>query len=242
MDSPLKPSKLPTSPHGIWDWCQSALAEGNAFITTQSGYDDIDGIVKQIMGDTYRDKLRPASISQLQLNHTGKVALDLASSLTDIKPFWEYRTTNDRFQPAAEMGQKLATSWWSNRLIDLRFCDVIKNSLAAGSAHAHLVYDPDLQDLNLLPEDARDVLPIRPTDMISVQNCFGVLIRRERTVNYLKHMYPQFASRIQADREGSIAAMQKKTNYTRMVQQLSAVSGFMANLWAGVGGRPSAAP
>lgn len=245
MDSPLKPSKLPEqqNPFGIWDWCTQALAEGNAFMQSQSGYDDIDPTIKQVMGDTYKDKLRPASISQLQLNHTGKIALDLASSLTDIKPFWEYRTNNPRFSPAAEMGQKLASAWWTNRLIDLRFCDVIKNCLVAGSAHAHLVYDTDLQDLNLLPEDARDVLPVRPTDMISVQNCYGVIIRRERTVNYLKHMYPQFAARIQPDREGSIAAMQKKTNYSRMMQQLGAgVSGFMANLWAGLGGRPNAAP
>jgi len=244
MDNPLKPSALPRqeNPFGIHDWCTQALAEGNAFLQSQSGYDDIELTIKAVMGDQYRDKLRPASISQLQLNHTGKIALDLASSLTDIKPFWEYRTSNDRFQPACEMGQKLATSWWTNRLIDLRFCDVIKNCLAAGSAHAHLVYDTDLQDLNMLPEDVRDVLPIRPTDMISVQNCFGVIIRRERTVNYLKHMYPAFANRIHADREGSIAALQKKSQYSRMMQQLGSMSGFMANLWAGMGGRPAAAP
>ena len=101
MDNPLKPSKLPSqdNPWGIWDWCQQALAEGNAFITTQSGYDDIDQTIKQVMGDTYKDKLRPSSISQLQVNHTGKIALDLASSLTDIKPFWEYRTNNQRCSP-----------------------------------------------------------------------------------------------------------------------------------------------
>lgn len=243
-DSPLKPSALPSqeSPFGIWDWCQQALAEGNAFLQSQDGYSDVDNIIKGIMGTTYQDKLRPASISQIQLNHMGKIGLDLASSLTDIKPFWEYRVSNDRFQPQAEMGQKLASAWWTQRLIDLRFCDVIKYGLAAGSGYAHLVYDSDLQDLNLLPEDPRDVLPIRPTDMISIQNCFGVMIRRERSVNYLKQMYPQFANRIVADREGSIAALQKKSNYTKMVQSLSAVSGFMANLWSGIGGRPNAAP
>lgn len=243
-DSPLKPSALPQqeNPYGIWDWGQMALAEGNAFMQSQTGYDQVDHIIRAIMGESYTDKLRPASISQIQLNHMGKIGLDLASSLTDIKPFWQYGVSNDRFQQQAEIGQKLATNWWTNRLIDLRFCDVIKYGLAAGSGYAHLVYDTDLQDLNLLPEDPRDVLPIRPTDMISVQNCFGVMIRRERTVNYLKHMYPQFANRITPDREGSVAALQKRSQYNRMMQSLSAVSGFMANLWSGMGGKPNAAP
>ena len=244
MDNPLKPSQLPAqdNPHGIHDWCQQALLEGQSFLQSQDGFDKVEQIIRMIMGTYYDDKLRPSSISQINLNHMGKIGLDLASSLTDIKPFWEYKTTNTRFQAQAEMGQKLASAWWMNRLIDLRFCDVIKYSLAAGSGYAHMVYDSDLQDLNLIPEDPRDVLPVRPADMISIQNAFGVIVRRERTVNYLRHMYPQFANMIHADREGSYAAMQRKASYNKTLQNLGLVSGFMANLWSNIGGKPNAAP
>jgi hypothetical protein len=192
MDSPLRPSKLPAqeNPRGIHDWCQLAINEGQSFVQSHDGYAQIPEIIKHVMGTHLDDKLRANSISQLNLNHMGKIGLDLASSLTDIKPFWQYKTTNTRFEPQADMGQKLATAWWSNRLIDLKFCDVIKYSLAAGSGYAHITYNSDTQDLDLLAEDPRDVLPIRPTDMFSVQNCFGVCLRRERTVNYLRHMYP----------------------------------------------------
>lgn len=244
MDSPLQPSALPSkeNPFGIHDWCQQALAEGNAFLTSQDGYDKVDQIIRHVNGTYYDDKLRPSAISQLNLNHIGKIALDLSSSLTDIKPFWQYKVSNERFQQQAEMGQKLSSAWWTNRLIDLRFCDVVKYALAAGSGYAHCVYDSDIEDLNMIAEDPRDVLPIRPADMISIQNAFGVILRRERTVNYLKHMYPTFANRIHADREGSVAALQKKSTYSRMMQSLGAMSGFMSNLWAGIGGRPAASP
>lgn len=243
MDSPLRPSKLPEqNSRGVHDWAQLAISEGEAFLQSQSGYSNTDDIIRGIMGTTHEDKLRASTISQLNLNHMGKIALDLASSLTDIKPFWEYKTTNVRFQPQADMGQKLATAWWLNRLIDLKFCDVIKYSLAAGSGIAHLVYNPDIQDLDLIAEDPRDVLPIRPSDMISLQNCFGIVLRRERPVNYLRHMYPQFANQISADREGSVAAMAKKSSYQQQMQNLGLVSGFMSNLWSGIGGRTSAAP
>lgn len=244
MDSPLKPSKLPSQDNGrgIHDWAQLAISEGESFLQSQDGFSQTHDIIKSVMGTTYEDKLRPNSISQLNLNYMGKVGLDLASSLTDIKPFFQFATTNVRFQDQAEMGQKLATAWWSNRLIDMKFCDVIKYALAAGSGYAHPTYDSDIQDLNLLAEDPRDVLPIRPSDMISVQNCFGVAIRRERTVNYLRHMYPRFANRIHADREGSYAAMARKSSYVKTVQNLGLVSGFMSNLYASLGGRSSAAP
>src|SRR6266403_5178223 len=124
-----------------------------------------------------------------------------------------------------------------NRLIDLKFCDVIKYSLAAGSGYAHLVYDRDLQDLNVIPEDPRDVLPIRPSDMISVQNAFGVVIRRERPVNYLRDKYPQYANRIHADRDNSLAGQGGGSRVTRIVEQLSLRSGFMQNLISSLGSR-----
>ncbi len=239
--NPLKPSAIPTAGtgRGVHDWVSQAITEGDALLQSQSGYGQIPDIIRAIMGDTYEDKLRPSNISQLNLNHMGKVALDLASSLTDIKPFFEYKTSNARFEAQATMGQKLAAHWWTSRLIDLKFCDCIKYSLAAGSGYAHQVYNPDIQDLDLIPEDPRDVLPIRPSDNISIQHAFGVIIRRERTVNYLRHMYPQFANRIQADREGSPALLQRQQS---MAQNLNLVSGFMSNLYNSLGGKTMASP
>jgi len=244
MDSPLKPSKLPSqqNPRGIHDWAQLAISEGQSFLQSQDGFDKIPEIIRHINGTQYEDNLRPQSISQINLNHTGKIALDLASSLTDIKPFFEYKTTNVRFQAQAQMGQKLASAWWTSRLIDLKFCDVIKYALAGGSGYAHLIYNSDTQDLDMLAEDPRDVLPIRPGDMFSVQSAFGMCIRRERTVNYLKHMYPAFANRIRPDRDGSYAALARQQSYQQKLSSLGMVSGFMSNLYASLGGKPSAAP
>src|SRR6266436_1799643 len=159
------------------------MSEGTAFLTSQPGYGQIAEIIKAIDGTVYEDKMAPSGLSQLSLNHMGKIGLDLASSLTDIKPFFVYKTNNAKFEAQADMGNKLATAWWLNRLIDLRFADVLKYCMAGGSSYAHLTYNSDIQDLDLTAEDPRDVLPIRPSDNISVQNCFGIAIRRERTVN-----------------------------------------------------------
>lgn len=234
------PSQNQDNDAALLDWANLAMSEGLSFLQSQPGYSSIDDIIKAINGTTYEDKLRPQAISQLNLNHMGKVALDLASSLTDIKPFWEYKTNNEKFEQQAQMGNKLATAWWLNRLADLRFCDVIKYALAAGSGYAHLTYNSDTQDQDLLAEDPRDVIPIRPSDMISIQNCFGVAIRRERSTNYLKHMYPAMANRIRPDRDASYAAVNKQTTANKLVESLGLSSGFMQNLYASLGGKPAA--
>src|SRR5882724_8464796 len=210
MGNPLKPSAVPTqeaNDKAVIGWASECISEGESFLVSQAGYDDISKIIEGIMGDTREDLMRHSAMSGLTFNQMGKIGLDLVSSLTDIKPFWEYRTANQRFEPQSQMGQKLAASWWTWRIIDLKFSDVIKYAVAAGSGIPHLVWNTDTQDQDLIPEDPRDVLPIRPSDMISMQNCFGVVIRKERTVNSLRRQHPELANRIHADREGSRAAL-----------------------------------
>ncbi len=229
--NPLKPSQIPVerSPRAVHDWCQLAVQEGQAVLNAEPTFGRIDEVMKGILGDVKDDPLRPQGISGIRLNHLSRVRQDLSSSLTDIKPFWEYRTSNQRFETQADMGQKLSSAWWVNRGIDLRFYESINYALAAGSSFPHLIWDNTTGDQNIIPEDPRDVLPVRPSDMISVQNCFGVVIRRERPVNYLRNKYPQFANRIHADRDGSLAA-QAGSRTTQIMNQLSLRSGFMSNL------------
>jgi len=240
--NPLKPSQIPhdLSPRAVHDWAQLAIQEGQAVLSSEPTFSRIEEIQRGILGDLKDDPLRPQGISGIRLNHLSRVRQDLSSSLTDIKPFWEYRTTNTRFEPQADMGQKLASSWWTGRQIDLKFYDSINYALVAGSGFPHLIWDNTIGDQNVIPEDPRDVLPVRPSDMISVQNCFGVVIRRERPVNYLRGKYPQFANRITADREGSYASQSGAKRWNRIVDALALRSGFMQNLYSTLGARTAA--
>src|SRR5882724_4981151 len=124
LGNPLKPSQIPTqeaNDKAIIGWSSECIAEGEAFLTSQSGYEDISKIIEGIMGDSRGDLMRPSAMSGLSFNQLGKIGLDLVSSLTDIKPFFEYRVANTRFEPQAQMGQKLASAWWNRRNIDLKF-------------------------------------------------------------------------------------------------------------------------
>ena len=225
----------------VRDWANDALMEGENFVKSQPGYAQISTAINYIMGDYSRDVV-PGSFSKLIDNRFGKIALDFAGAMTDIKPFWEYHTYNKRFEPQAELGNKDAKHWWTSQLIDLKFCDCIKYAEVGGSGYAHLCYSEQLATNDCVPEDPRDVLPIRPANNISLQDCFGVIVRRERPLNYLRDKYPrQWAKgQIRADRDMSTASIEKVTRAQNYLDRIG-FSGFMQNLWASLpGGKPQA--
>lgn len=229
---------IPLSQHGkdVLGWAQEAVQESTAFLVSQPGYENIEKSMKYIMGER-TSAFRPSYLSSTTTNRFGKIALDLAATLTDTKPFWEYKTFNKRFDQQAMLGNKLATSWYLRRFIDLKFGDSIKHALVAGTGYPHLIYNSEIQDLDVIPEDPRDVLPIRPASYITIQDCLGVLIRRERTVNYLKARYPEKAAHIKADRESSARGGQTRFKDLMQSLGLGKTSDFMNNVYASLGGR-----
>jgi len=224
----------------VLGWANDALAEGESFLKSQVGYSQISTCIDYIMGDYSRDMV-PGSFSKLIDNRFGKIALDFAGAMTDIKPFWNYTTQNKRYEQQAVLGNKFTKHWWTSRLIDLKFCDCIKYAEVAGSGYAHLFYNEFTGDNDCSPEDPRDCLPIRPPNNISIQDAMGLIVRRERPLNYLRAKYPRQWDRglIKADRDMSAAMMEKVTRAQSTMQRMG-FSGFMQNLWASLGGKPAA--
>jgi len=133
----------------------------------------------------------------------------------------------------------------------MRFADVIKYALPMGSGYAHQVYDAYNNgfgggyqggDMELLPEDPRDVLPIRPGSFLSIQEADGVMIRRERPVSWIKSKFGAAADGVKADREGSVAQLNKNTRFGRLMSSMGLQSGFMENLVSSIAGRTQARP
>ena len=232
---PVAASKSGDNDRAILEYLALALQEGESFIRQQKGYDKFQDTIDAIMGEvTGPDQ---TALSSFDANHFGKVALDMVAALTDIKPFWEYKTFNTRFDQQAAMLGKLSQAWFTNRAIDLKFSNVVKYGVAMGTGYSHLFWNPDTQDQDLMAEDPRDVIPIRPSDNFSIQDAQGVIIRRERPVNYLKQRFPTKAHLIKADRDGSYAALQAQ-NRSTMLLNLGLTSGFLTNLFSSLAAKP----
>src|SRR5512135_2610514 len=187
-------------------WAMEALQEGESYLKNQPGYEAIDDTIRAIMSHEARNTV-PGPLSRTNVHQLGKIALDLRSGLTDTKMFWEYSTKNRRYEKAGDVATKLAQAWWLNTQADMRFADLISCDLAAGSSACRVVYNRSEGQQEMQAWDPRDVLPIRPNDMIDYQSGYGIIARKENTLNYLKALYPEKADRIKPDRDGAFARL-----------------------------------
>src|SRR4029077_8163842 len=81
------------------------------------------------------------------------------------------------------------TSWYQRRNIDLRLAEAIKFYAVAGTGFVHRFWNPDAEDVDMISEDPRNVLPIRPTDYTTLESCLGVIVKRKVPVSYLRDRY-----------------------------------------------------
>lgn len=232
MAEPTPPEQRHLS--AVLGWATEALQEGENFLRSQTGSDRIQETIANIMGD-YSADVAQSSLSDLVDNRLGKIASDLVACLTDIKPFWDYRTYNKRFDEQATMAGKMSTAWYSKNNIDLKFADVVRWNVPGGTGYAHQVYNEEIGDLDLIAENPQDCFPIRPSSYISCQDAFGMMVRRERTVNYLKAKYPGAASRITADRDASFVARARNKIQTVLAKLNMASSPF----WDSIASKPT---
>ena len=186
-------------------WVLAAVQEGEAFLSAQFGYNQIDQAVSVIQGENANRRLIHKDLSHFQINLVGKVVSDNVASLTDIKPYFSYRTSNPMFQAQADIFNNLAQSWWMTNFIDLKIAGAVQLAIPAGCSYLQFIWNPELQggkgDLDLIPRDARDVIPIRPTASLSIQDSMGVIVRSDETINFLKSKYPHLKDHIKADRD-----------------------------------------
>jgi hypothetical protein len=234
MDKDLTPPEAELE-HRILGWCSSALEEGEAFLKSQKGYSKISETIDSIMGED--QSVRSSSLSSTSCNQLGHIALNLSAAMTDVRPFWEYKTFNKKYEPQQVALGKLSLHLWLQRRLNMRYADTVRYWVAAGTGFMHPHFNPVTGDLDASAEDPRDILPIRPSNYTSIQDAVGVIIRRERSVNYLKSHYPEKAHLIKADRDGSLAKLSTSTRAGRLLQSINAFSPFQEYLF---GRRPVA--
>lgn len=192
-------------------WVKEGIQESESFLRAQRGFNKIDTAIDSIMSDQ-TDRLRPTYLSSTQCNQAGKAFLDLTAGMTDVKPFWEYRTFNRRFEKTTAIYGKLSTHFWLQSQMDFQFMYGVQYALATGSTYLEPSWDVPRQTFSAMAWDPRDVLPIRPTSSPSIQDCYGVTVRRALTINQLRYLCravynrSDLVDKLQPDRDGSMVA------------------------------------
>lgn len=189
-------------------WCKEAIQESEGFLRAQQGYNKIDESIQAVMGQ--QSDLRSAALSSTTCNQVSKAFFDMTAGLTDVKPFWEYRTYNRRFESHTAIYGKLSEHVWLQRRMDMAFLSAVQYAVPAGTSYLEPCWDPAIEDFRAEAWDPRDVLPIRPSTSPSIQDCYGVITRKSRSTNYVRYLArhvfkrPDLVNAVLPDRDGSV--------------------------------------
>jgi hypothetical protein len=192
---PLKTdeAKPGTLDFSILEWCEERLKDGRHFVESAVGYDKISRSLDAIF-DFERESAAsyvptPKPLSRTRANFVAKTAEDVTALLTDTRVFWNYTTTNPKYEAQARLSNKDAELWYTSRLIDLRVADIIRYYCIAGTGIAHMYYSRRLNDMMVEAEDPRHVFPIEPLSYHTFQDALGVIVRRARTLTWVRNEY-----------------------------------------------------
>jgi hypothetical protein len=196
---------------GVLDWVRAAVGDGLAILKKERAFTGMANAVKYVDGEQF--PLRSRTVSSLVDNRLRKIVLETVSAMTDVRPIWNFETNDASFKPQAEILNKLTRSWWKNSLADRKLQTVLTFSCVGGSGYAYLKWNPELPghgDIELIPMDPRNVIPIEPVLTDSIQDWRGVIIRQSLPVETVKQMYPLKSFKIGTTRGSWFEPMTKE--------------------------------
>lgn len=220
------PSALEEYERYILDWVKAAVGDGMALLRRERAYNDQQNAVKFITGEQY--PLRSRTISRLVDNRLRKAAFEIISSMTDVRPIWNYETLDraSKFKDQGEILSKLARGWWKANNIDRRLNSTLMWSLVGGTGYGYMRWNellPGGGDIEMLPLDPRDVIPIEPVFSDSIQDWRGVIIRRNEQIENIKQMFPTKAWKVGA---------QKGSWFTPMTKEGGSIYNVVSSAWS----------
>ena len=186
------PPKIEENDQLLLGWIDEALKSGLALLKREYTYSGIGPAIDYLNGN--QASLRQSSLSRVTFNRLRKIAYEVVSSMTDVRPIWDYQTSNPKFKKQSEILNTIVRNWWRNNYCDRRLQDCLMYSVAGGSGYLKVEWNPFLPgggNIDLIALDPRDVIPILPSYNTSVQQWQGVAHRRTVSLMALRQRYPE---------------------------------------------------
>jgi hypothetical protein len=184
---------------GLLAFLRIKFSEGMYQLKKEPVWNLIDPAIRYVNGR--QDTPKSKTISKIVDNRLRKIALETVATMTDVRPIWNYTTYVEDFKRQGDVLNKLARAWWRNTKADRRLGSALMYSACGGSGYVLLTWNKDLQggqgDLELIPFDPRDVVPIDPVFSETLQDWRGVILRQRLPIETVRRMFPTKAQAIE---------------------------------------------
>jgi hypothetical protein len=213
-------------------WLRIKFGEGMGQLRKERAWEQTSQAMEYLEGRQGVQKSK--ALSRVVDNRLRKLALEIAANMTDVRPIWNYETSDEGKKKQSEVLNKLARAWWRNSRADRRLVSVILYALVGGSGYGLLTFNQEANggvgDLELTPFDPRDVIPIDPVFSDSVQDWRGIILRQRFPLETIKRMFPSKAPKLAG----------KMSSWSPMETKDRATSGVVSPQWDVLDGKPGA--
>jgi hypothetical protein len=173
-------------------WLRMKHGAGSHVLKKERAWGQTRDAIRYINGE--HEPVKNKAISNVSTTRLRKLALDTVATMTDVRPIWNYETFVDEFQAQGDILNKLARAWWRDTSADRRLASILLYACAGGSGYGLLTWNRELNmgegNMELVPFDPRDVIPIDPTYGDNIQDWRGVILRQRLPLDALKKMFP----------------------------------------------------
>lgn len=227
------PPRIAESDEQLLGFLDTTLRANMATLKREPAYQTVGDCINYLNGAS--GGLKQQSLSRVTFNRLRKNTYEIVSSMTDVRPIWNYHTANNEYKKQADILNILVRNWWTNAYADRRLQDALMYSCVGGSGYLKVEWNPYLPgggNIDLIPLDPRDVIPINPAYNSSVQNWEGVAIRKSLPLETLRWRYPEKYYRYKS---ASKAWFEAKTGPAPMgrASGMALVSPVLERLFAG---------
>ena len=178
----------------LLDWLRIKFGEGLVMLKKERSWEQISDAIKYVEGKQHHLKSR--TISRVIDNRLRKIALETVATMTDVRPIWNFDTYVEEFQKQSDILNKLSRAWWRNTNADRRLASILMYACVGGSGYGLLTFNSTLGehgDMELIPFDPRDVIPIDGTYSDDINEWRGIILRQRLPVETIRKMFPSKA-------------------------------------------------
>lgn len=188
-------------------WMREAIAQGEWFLKSQSGYRFVDTSHK-IMSDIGFDEV-PSTLSKASYNFIKRDVRQLVAMLANPRPISSFKCENSAYDQQTEILNQCYLNWNSGAFVDRSLRAALQYSAVEGTGYLLTEWDPGFWgagkgDIRLTPLGVDAVLPIQINpDTNDLQSAYAVIIRRQLPIVELIRRFPHLASSLTPDGEVS---------------------------------------
>ena len=188
-------------------WLHQAIADGEWFLKTQSGYRFVDTSHK-IMSDLGFDEL-PATLSKASVNFIKRDVRELVAMLANPRPISSFKCENPEYDKQTEILNQCYTNWSNSTFMDRVLKSALQYAAVEGTGYLMMEWDPGYWgtgkgDIRLTPLGVDAVLPIQINpDTNNLQSAYAVVIRRQFPIVEVIRRFPHMQASIVPDGESS---------------------------------------